>query len=98
MKFQFEAVRSTEQPHQAIGIRCSFCSIGGEIDGPSINAVYGVVQKLLVVPGVWHVKIKNSQPECEWRPFVPIDTRTPEQIAPSPKTANRKPQTGAKRP
>ena len=90
MKFQFEAVRSTEKAQQAVGFRCSHCVIGGEIDANSVNAVYGVVQKLLVVPGVWHVKIKNSQPECEWRPFVPIDTRTPEQI-PYKMGARRKP-------
>jgi hypothetical protein len=89
-KFMFEATRSNEKAHQAVGIRCSMCVLGGEIDGPSVNAVYAIVQKLLVVPGVWHVQIRNADPDCQWKPFVPIDTRTPEQI-PYKMGARRKP-------
>ncbi len=54
--FMFEAVRSTEKAHQAVGIRCSTCEMSGQIDGPSVNAVYAIVQKLLVIPGVWNLR------------------------------------------
>jgi hypothetical protein len=47
----------------------------------SINAVREFCAKLMTIPGVYRVAIRNTAPDCEWKEFGPIDTRNPEAAA-----------------
>jgi hypothetical protein len=44
----------------------------------SINAVREFCAKLMTIPGVYRVAIRNTAPDCEWKEFGPIDTRNPD--------------------
>ena len=81
MKFEFELYRSEEKEHQVPGLKCSSFEVRGETDATSIYRVKDFVFRLMAIPGVYMLQIRNSAENCEWRDFGPIDTRNPEQAA-----------------
>lgn len=98
-RFLFELHRSQKKEDQAIGLRCASFSIKGEIDTTSVNAVRDYALRLMVLPGVFDLIVRNAAPDCEWKDAGRFDTRAPNQVPPVPRTAlkDRKPKTGAKR-
>jgi hypothetical protein len=80
MRFRFAAKRSADPQHRAVNIRCSVCKISGEIDANSINEVKQHAIRLLVMPGIYTLKIRNADEGCKWFHFGPLDTRSPSQI------------------
>lgn len=56
----------------------------------SINAVRDFCSKLMVIPGVYELAIRNTEPGCEWKTFGPIDTRNPEAAAVAVSKAKKK--------
>jgi hypothetical protein len=95
MKFEFELYRSEEKEHQVAGLKCSSFEVRGQNESTSIYRVKEFAIRLMAIPGVYFLQIRNAAENGEWRDFGPIDTRNPEQAA-SPKTSNRKPKTEAK--
>jgi hypothetical protein len=91
MKFEFELYRSEEKEHQVAGLKCSSLEVRGETDSTSIYRVKEFAIRLMAIPGVYFLQIRNSAENCDWRDFGPIDTRNPEQAA------NQKPKAKAKR-
>lgn len=96
-RFLFELHRSQKKEDQAVNLRCATFMIKGDIDATSINAVRDQALRLMVLPGVWDLIIRNADPECEWKDGGRFDTRAPDQVPPVPKTANQKRKSGAKR-
>jgi hypothetical protein len=97
MKFEFELQRSCAKEHQAVGIRCRDYQAFGTIDANSVNDVRQHCYRLMIIPGVYEVRIRNKEPGNDWLTPVTYDTRDPDKVS-APKTSNRKPKTGAKRP
>lgn len=97
MDFQFHLIRSNAREHQAKNLRCKAFAIDGLIDANSINVVKEHALKCMTLAGVWSLRIRNAQEGCQWIPFGPFDTRSPDQIPALPKTENLKPKTGASR-
>jgi hypothetical protein len=98
-RFLFELHRSQKKEDQAIGLRCASFMVKGEIDATSINAVKDSAIRMMVLPGVWDLMVRNAEPGCEWKDAGRFDTRAPDQVPPVPKTAlkARTSHTGARR-
>lgn len=98
-RFLFELHRSQKKEDQAIGLRCASFMVKGEIDANSINAVKDYALRMMVLPGVWDLMVRNAEPSCEWKDAGRFDTRSPNLVPPVPKTAmkDRRPKTGTRR-
>lgn len=87
MNFLFELNRSEKPDDQAVGVRCKSFVVNGHVQANSVKDVQSHVLKLMVLPGVYYFRIRNSGSGCKWIDFGPCDTRAPDQI---PKAATRK--------
>lgn len=96
-RFLFELHRSQKKEDQVVNLRCSSFMIKGEIDANSINAVKDYALRMMVLPGVWDLMVRNAEPSCEWKDAGRFDTRAPDQVPTVPKNSQRKPKVGAKR-
>lgn len=81
MKFLFELYRSDEPADQVHGLKCSTLEVRGEMDATSIYRVKEAAIRLMAIPGVYSLQIRNAADGCDWRDFGPINTRNPEQAA-----------------
>jgi hypothetical protein len=97
MKFEFELYRSEEKEHQVHGLKCSSFEVRGTKESTSIYRVKEFAIRLMAMPGVYTLQIRNAAEHGEWKDFGLIDTRNPDQLPSPPKTVNRKPQTKGKR-
>ena len=88
MKFLFELYRSDEAKDQVSGLKCSTLEVRGEMYATSIYKVKEAAIRLMAIPGVYSLQIRNAAADCEWKDFGPIDTRNPEQAA-KPKKARK---------
>ena len=96
-RFLFELHRSQKKEDQAVNLRCASFMVKGEIDATSINAVKDHALRMMVLPGVWDLIVRNAEPSCEWKDCGRFDTRAPDQVPTVPKNSTRKPKVGAKR-
>lgn len=79
--FFYESVRSAEKADQAPGMKCSMFTLSGTISANSVNGVKEIVTKLMVIPGVYTLSIRNTAEGSEWKNMDKIDTRNPEVAA-----------------
>lgn len=89
-QFRYEFHRCNAEASQAPGIRCSVYSVEGEMPFHSINAVKDFCIRLMSIPGVYSLRIRNTEPGCEWKSFGPIDTRNPAAAAEAVVKAKKK--------
>lgn len=90
MKFQFTLERSILKQHQAVGFRCAMYCSDGTIDANSVNAVREILFPLMLIPGVYEMRIRNAEPGNNWLAAESIDTRTPDQVPSAAKTVKRR--------
>lgn len=88
MRFFFELYRSDEPEYQVSGLKCSTYEVRGEMDATSIYKVKEFAVRLMAIPCVYSLQIRNAAADCDWKDFGPIDTRNPEQAA-RPKKARK---------
>lgn len=89
-QFEYHVNRSQAEGCQAPGIKCSSYSVDGTMTANSIYAVREFCMKLMTIPGVYRVAIRNTAPDCEWKEFGPIDTRNPDAAADAVSKAKKK--------
>ena len=89
IEFEFFVERSNKPGDQAPNFKCDQYSVGGKTKATSINRVKEFCATLMVIPGVYRVRIRNTTGGA-WIPSDPIDTRNPEAAA----RAGRKPLKG----
>jgi hypothetical protein len=90
MMFEFTIERSAAPEHQAVGIRCRMYQSSGTVDLNSVNAVREHCVRLMIIPGVYEVRIRNAQPDHDWLAAEHVDTRAPDQVPSAAKTVKRK--------
>ena len=97
MMFEFTLERSAAPEHRAVGIRCRMYQSSGTVDLNSVNAVREHCVRLMIIPGVYEVRIRNAAPcqadhdwQDNWLAAEHVDTRTPDQVPGSAKTVKRK--------
>ncbi len=56
----------------------------------SIYAVRDFCVKLMSIPGVYRVAIRNTAPDCKWKEFEAVDTRNPEVASEAASKAQKK--------
>ncbi len=81
MKFLFELHRSDEPKDQVSGLKYSAYEVRGEMDATSIYRVKEAAIRLMAIPGVYSLRIRNAALNRDWINLGPIDTRNPEQAA-----------------
>lgn len=74
-RYRFEVHRSNDDEDQALGVTCSNIDIVAYMDGKSLGEVREFARRLMVIPGVYSLRIRGSM-EREWHEFGPYDTRT----------------------
>jgi len=89
-QFRYEFHTCNADASQAPGIKCYVFAVDGESPFHSINAVKEFCIRLMVIPGVYSLRIRNTEPGCEWKTFPPIDTRNPEAAAEAVVKAKKK--------
>lgn len=89
-QFAYQVNRSTAEGCQTPGIVCGVYSADGTMNANSIYAVREFCMKLMMIPGVYRVAIRNTDPGCKWKEFGPIDTRNPEAAAEAVVKAKKK--------
>lgn len=93
MRFEFIVERSSQPEHQAVGVRCTNYFARGTIDANSVNAVREHCLNLMLIPGVYSLRMKNAAPELDWLKSEEFDTRAPDQVPSAAKPAKRRKQT-----
>lgn len=58
--YHFEAVRSNEPHEQVPNVLCTSARVGGETDVADANTAWRFVKALLLVPGVWSVRMRRG--------------------------------------
>ena len=90
MKFEYTLDRSAAPEHQAVGLRVRMYQSFGTVDLNSVNAVREHCIRLMIIPGVYEVRIRNAEPGNDWLAAENIDTRAPYQVPSAAKTMKRK--------
>ncbi len=88
-QFEYSFHRSNAEASAAAGVKCSVYSVEGRMPFNSINAVKEFCTKLMTIAGVYSLKIRNTEPGCEWKHFE-IDTRNPEVASEAVSKAKKK--------
>lgn len=89
-QFEYYIERSSADDCQVDGIKCHWYSAQGDMTANSIYAVRDFCVKLMGIPGVYRVAIRNTAPDCEWKEFDAVDTRNPEAAAVAVSKAKKK--------
>ena len=80
IEFEFAVERSQKPEDQSPNFKCGQFRFGGKTKATSINRVKEFCATLMVIPGVYRVRIRNTTGGA-WIPSDPIDTRNPEAAA-----------------
>lgn len=80
IEFEFSVERSKKPEDQSPNFKCDQYKFGGKTKATSINRVKEFCATLMVIPGVYHLRIRNTDGGA-WIPSPPIDTRNPEAAA-----------------
>ena len=75
-RFRFELHRSNDEEDQAFGVACSNYNLTTIMDGRSYAQVRDYAVRLMVVPGVYSLRIRKVDSQ-QWKEFGPVDTRLP---------------------
>lgn len=89
-QFEYYIERSSADDCQVDGIICHWYSAQGYMRANSITVVRMFCAKLMGIPGVYRVAIRNTAPDCDWIEFGPIDTRNPEVASEAVSKAKKK--------
>lgn len=77
IEFEFFVERSKKPEDQSPSFKCDQYSVGGKTRATSVNRVKEFCATLMVIPGVYRVRIRNTTGGA-WIMSSPIDTRNPE--------------------
>lgn len=80
IEFEFFVGRSTKREDQSPDFKCTNFAFKGKTKATSINRVKEFCATLMVIPGVYSVRIRNTTGGA-WILSDPIDTRNPEAAA-----------------
>ena len=80
IEFEFFVERSQKPEDQSPNFSCAQYSFGGTTLATSVNRVKEFCAKMMVIPGVYHCRIRNTTGGA-WIASDPIDTRNPESAA-----------------
>lgn len=80
VEFEFRVERSRKPEDQSPNFKCDNFAFKGTYKATSVNRVKEFCVTLMVIPGVYSVRIRNAAGGA-WLPSDSIDTRNPEAAA-----------------